>query len=121
MLSPGGSVHTFGMRYRIDVAFLDRQLKILRVTQQLCPWRICRAPARTRHVLELPAGTALKLQLQENTFVCIDHDLPARTTTCSRRSTQHDHLKFSLRIPHCARNQCHAASEHQQDAGSPMH
>ena len=121
MLSPGGSVHTFGMRYRIDVAFLDRQLKILRVTQQLCPWRICRAPARTRHVLELPAGTALKLQLQENTFVCIDHDLPARTTTCSRRSRQHDHLKFSLRIPQCARRHNHAVAEHQQDAGSPMH
>ena len=115
MLSPGGSVHTFGMRYRIDVAFLDRQLKILRVAPQLCPWRICRAPAKTRHVLELPAGAALKLQLRENTFVCIDHDLPARTATCSRLSTQHDDLKFSLRIPPSARRQ-RAAAEHR-DAG----
>lgn len=121
MLSPGGSVHTFGMRYRIDVAFLDRQLKILRVTPQLCPWRICRAPARTRHVLELPAGTALKLQLQENTFVCIDHDLPARTTTCLRRSTHHDHLKFSLRIPQCTRGHNAVVAEHQEDAGSRLH
>lgn len=120
MLSPGGSVHTFGMRYRIDVAFLDRQLKILRVTPQLCPWRICRAPARTRHVLELPAGTAVKLQLEKDSFVCIDHDLPARTTTCSRRSPEHDHLRFSLRIPQCRQTNA-AASEDQQDIASPTH
>lgn len=123
MLSPGGSVHTFGMRYRIDVAFLDRQLKILRLTTQVSPWRICRAPARTRYVLELLAGTAQQLQLQENTFVCVDHDLPARATICSRRSALHDHVRFSLRIPPCARRHAAggAATQQQRDVSSPMH
>lgn len=99
MLSPGGSVHTFGMRYCIDLAFLDRQLKILRVSPHVSPWRIRRAPAKTRHVLELPAGTAQQLQLRENTFVCVDHDLPARAAPCvagTRRQTQ---FRFSMRIP----------------------
>ena len=123
MLSPGGSVHTFGMRYRIDVAFLDRQLKILRLTSQLCPWRICRAPARTRHVLELPAGTALRLRLEENTFVCIDHERPARAATCSRRVSQQDHLRFSLRIPQCAQRRPtgSVAAEESHQGTSSMH
>jgi uncharacterized membrane protein (UPF0127 family) len=123
MLSPGGSVHTFGMRYSIDVAFLDRQLKILRLAPQVSPWRFCRAPARTRHVLELPAGTVQQLQLQENTFVCIDHDLPARATTCARHSVRRPDLRFSLRIPQCSRQRSAsgAAIKPQQDRSPPMH
>lgn len=103
MLSPGGSVHTFGMRYCIDLAFLDRQLKILRLSSQVSPWRICRAPANTRHVLELPAGTAQLLQLRENTFVCVDHDLPARAMPCRQSARRYTHVSFSMRIPQCSR------------------
>jgi hypothetical protein len=93
------------MRYSIDVAFLDRQLKILRVSHELSPWRVCRAPARTRHVIELPAGTLHNLRLQENTFVCLEHqELPARANGCTRQTRQHAAMRFSLRIPRCSRH-----------------
>lgn len=101
MLSPGGSVHTFGMRYAIDVAFLDRQLKILRLTPHLSPWRFCRAPAQTRHVVELRAGMVDALQLKVNTFVCLaSADYEARRERTERQlGACNPRLRFSLRWP----------------------
>ncbi|HMN46349.1 MAG TPA: DUF192 domain-containing protein [Povalibacter sp.] len=58
LLRPGGSVHTIGMRFAIDVLFLDRHLRILAITHQLTPYRFATAPSGTRSVLELAAGRA---------------------------------------------------------------
>jgi uncharacterized membrane protein (UPF0127 family) len=52
------AVHTFGMREAIDVAFLDRDLRVLRVTT-VPPRRIVWS-MRARHVLEMPAGSELR-------------------------------------------------------------
>lgn len=55
-IEPGGSVHTFGMRYPIDVVFVDGGGCVLRVLPWLRPGRLGRAPRGCRAVLELPAG-----------------------------------------------------------------
>lgn len=34
-----GSVHTCWMGYALDLVFLDRELRVLKVTEQLRPWR----------------------------------------------------------------------------------
>src|SRR4051794_10404064 len=49
------SIHTFGMRFPIDVAFLDERGRILRVEGSVGPWRLltCR---RAFAVIESPAG-----------------------------------------------------------------
>ena len=52
------SVHTFGMREAIDVAFLDRDHRVIRVTT-VPPRRIAWS-VRARHVLEMPAGSGLR-------------------------------------------------------------
>jgi uncharacterized membrane protein (UPF0127 family) len=56
LLRPASAVHMFFMRFPIDAVFLDRELAVLRVVEDLRPWRIasCRG---ARAVLELPAGT----------------------------------------------------------------
>lgn len=55
LLSPATSVHTFGMRFAIDVAFLDRAGRVLRmVTMQRN--RLGRPVLRARAVLEAEAG-----------------------------------------------------------------
>ena len=51
------SVHTWGMRYPIDVLFLDGEDVIVRIVGPLAPWRAAGARA-ARATLELPAGTA---------------------------------------------------------------
>jgi uncharacterized membrane protein (UPF0127 family) len=52
------AVHTFGMRVAIDVAFLDKDLRVIRVAT-VPPRRIVWS-VRARHVLEMPAGSELR-------------------------------------------------------------
>jgi uncharacterized membrane protein (UPF0127 family) len=63
LLQPASSVHTLFMRFPIDVVFLDRDLRVLRVADSVPPWRAVRR-RRSRLVLELPAGAAARLQLR---------------------------------------------------------
>ncbi|GLX51490.1 hypothetical protein Shyhy01_44400 [Streptomyces hygroscopicus subsp. hygroscopicus] len=56
LLSPAGSIHTFGMRIPIDVAYLDRRLTVLAV-RTMPPGRLGLPRPRSRHVLEAEAGT----------------------------------------------------------------
>ncbi|MEU6483205.1 DUF192 domain-containing protein [Streptomyces sp. NPDC046887] len=55
LLTPCGSVHTFGMGFAIDVAYLDRGLRVLDVVT-MAPGRLGRPRLRARHVLEAEAG-----------------------------------------------------------------
>ncbi|MFC7978664.1 DUF192 domain-containing protein [Streptomyces cinereoruber] len=49
------SVHTFGMRFAIDVAYLDRSFRVLSVVT-MRPGRLGMVRPRGRHVLEAEAG-----------------------------------------------------------------
>jgi uncharacterized membrane protein (UPF0127 family) len=50
------SVHTVGMRFAIDVAWLDHEGRVLRI-RTMRPWRISRWVPRAAGVLEAEAGT----------------------------------------------------------------
>ena len=70
------SVHTVGMRFAIDVAFLtwpgqDRVARVLGVRESVAPLRVAALPRKGRSVpaseiatLELPAGQAVALGLR---------------------------------------------------------
>ena len=54
---PSRGVHTWGMRFTIDVLALDEEGNVIDCVSNLRPWRV-RLPRRgTAGVLELPAGT----------------------------------------------------------------
>ncbi|WP_103509998.1 DUF192 domain-containing protein [Streptomyces sp. SM13] len=55
MLTPCGSVHTFRMRFPIDVAYLDRKFTVLAV-RTMKPGRLGLPRLRARHVVEAEAG-----------------------------------------------------------------
>jgi uncharacterized membrane protein (UPF0127 family) len=55
LLRPATSVHTWFMRFPIDVVFLDRELQVQKIVTGLGPWRIAFGRG-TRAVLELAAG-----------------------------------------------------------------
>jgi uncharacterized membrane protein (UPF0127 family) len=55
LLSPANSVHTFRMRLSIDVAYLDRNLRVIAV-RTMRPGRLGLPRVRARHVLEATAG-----------------------------------------------------------------
>ena len=67
-IRPCGSVHTIGMRYAIDVLFLDRQQRVLMVKRRLEPLRFSGA-GHAHSTLELHAGTAAAIAVGEGSHV----------------------------------------------------
>lgn len=55
LILPSSGVHTWGMRFPIDVVALDRHLRVLDVKEHLGSFRIAAVGWTTRSVLELPA------------------------------------------------------------------
>jgi uncharacterized membrane protein (UPF0127 family) len=57
LLQPASSVHTFFMRFAIDVVFLNRDGEVLKVADRVRPWRTSAAKG-AKAVLELGPGEA---------------------------------------------------------------
>src|SRR5262249_45017392 len=71
-IRPCQQVHMIGMRYPVDVAFLDDEHRVVRAIAGLPPGRISpRVPAATS-VLELPSGTLGRGGLWEGARVDIE-------------------------------------------------
>jgi uncharacterized protein len=64
LIDAAPSVHMFFMRFPIDVVFLDRDWKVVRIVHALKPWRVAGA-RRAVAALELPAGAAAAAGLVE--------------------------------------------------------
>lgn len=56
LLEPCASVHTIGMRFPIDVIFLDKDNKVLKIKENMGLFRFCFAPNGVVKVLELKKG-----------------------------------------------------------------
>ena len=54
---PCPMIHTFFMKFPIDVIFLDRELKVRRVMEDLKPWRMSPWVFSAHSVLELAGGS----------------------------------------------------------------
>ena len=54
-IKPCQSIHTFWMRFSIDVLFLDKQGVVVHFVESMKPFRVSRHILRARSVLELPA------------------------------------------------------------------
>ena len=57
LLKPASSVHMAFMRFPIDAVFLDRDLRVVRITADLRPWRAAGSRG-AKAVLEIPVGEA---------------------------------------------------------------
>ena len=57
LIEPCRGVHMFGMRYPIDVAFLDRTGRVVGICRALAPGARSPFVRAARSALELPAGT----------------------------------------------------------------
>jgi hypothetical protein len=58
---PCESVHTFWMRFPIDLVYLDRKKRIRKLKSSVPAWRLS-ACLRAHSVIELPAGTIFQTQ-----------------------------------------------------------
>ncbi len=66
LIEPSSGVHTFGMRFPIDVVALDRSLCVRGVWESLRPSRIAAVGLKTHKVLELPVGSIRESGTQVN-------------------------------------------------------
>ncbi len=57
LIRPSSGVHTWGMRYPIDIITLDSSDRVLGTWSHTPPWRVRGISLKTRSVLELPPGT----------------------------------------------------------------
>jgi hypothetical protein len=60
---PCESVHTFFMRFPIDLVYLDRRNRVRKVRSAVGPWRLS-ACLSAHSILELPAGVVLSSKTQ---------------------------------------------------------
>lgn len=83
-------IHTFFMRFSIDVLFLDKELHVIRAVPALPPFRTC-VVKQAVYVLELPVGsiqrsqTAAGDQIQMKT---VGHDTGSHSKVAPLEKTQ---------------------------------
>ena len=79
-IKPCESVHTFFMKFAIDLVYIDRGQKVRKVRHAVPPWRL--SACLTAHsILELPAGTAQQTGTQRGDQLVIE---PAPTPEPAR-------------------------------------
>lgn len=66
VIVPCSSIHTFFMRFNIDVVFLDSQNRVVVMANSLPPWRLFSSFFKGKLVIELPTGTLVKTRTTLN-------------------------------------------------------
>ena len=65
LVFPGcNSIHTFGMRFPIDVVFVDRSWRVVDVREAMRPWRIATPVWKAWGVVEMAAGSLKRVALE---------------------------------------------------------
>ena len=63
LIEPCNSVHTFFMRFAIDVVYLDKSHRVVKAVSALRPFRMSMGAKGAHAVIELPSGTIASTQL----------------------------------------------------------
>ncbi|TYQ12646.1 UNVERIFIED_CONTAM: hypothetical protein Cloal_3674 [Acetivibrio alkalicellulosi] len=70
-IKPCNSIHTFFMKYPLDVIYLDGNDKIVALDQNVLPGRIGKYHKNAVSVVELPVGTIKKAKVEVGQFIII--------------------------------------------------
>ena len=63
IIAPSNAIHTFFMRFAIDVAFVSKDGRVLKVRPNVPPWRMAGA-LRGFAVIEMPVGALARADTQ---------------------------------------------------------
>ena len=74
---PCEAVHTFGMKFPIDLVYLNRNKRVKKVRSGVAPWRLSACLA-AHSVLELASGTIHRTQTRPGDTLEISPALPLR-------------------------------------------
>jgi uncharacterized membrane protein (UPF0127 family) len=62
-LRPCNSIHTFFMKFSIDVLFLDKENRIIDIARNIPPYRVLSPRWRAASVIEMSAGSSKAAQV----------------------------------------------------------
>lgn len=71
-LTPFMWMHMFFMKFAIDIVFLGRDGRVLRISRKLRPWRVSAIVFGARRALELEAGAAAASATQIGDIIAIE-------------------------------------------------
>ena len=66
LIVPCSDIHTFMMADAIDVLYLDKDYKVVKIAPNLVPGKVFAPVKHARSVVELPVGSAAGLEIKEN-------------------------------------------------------
>lgn len=72
LLLPCKSIHTFGMRFNIDLVFLDKDFRIIKVERSVKPCRFAFASPKTKAVVEISSGWLPDDKLESGTMCVVE-------------------------------------------------
>lgn len=74
LISPSGnSIHTFFMKFPIDLVFIDSTGKVRFLKENVNPWKVVFAPVMGRtDCLELPSGTIARTETQMGDVIRVE-------------------------------------------------
>jgi uncharacterized membrane protein (UPF0127 family) len=70
IIAPSNAIHTFFMRFAIDVAFVSRNGRVLKIRHAVPPWRMA-AALRGYAVIELPPGALERAEVRKGDTLSI--------------------------------------------------
>ena len=68
LIRPCNSIHTFFMNFNIDVVFLNKDLKIVKIIRNMPPWRMSKIYFDAWQVLEFEGGS-LSENIEEGDYI----------------------------------------------------
>jgi uncharacterized membrane protein (UPF0127 family) len=71
LIKPCNSIHTFFMKFPIDVVYLDRKGKVLKIKHSLAPWRLSNCPFGYM-TLELCKNRIIATGIKQGDIIKID-------------------------------------------------
>lgn len=72
ILDPCNSIHTFFMRFSIDILFLDKNNKIIKAITCLKPFRLTSIYFSAAFAVELPPGTIQALSIRKGDTLLLE-------------------------------------------------
>jgi uncharacterized protein len=73
VINPCNSIHMFFMKFSIDVLYLDKNNRIIKIVTDLKPWRLSQA-LFAQKVVELESGTIAQMRIKCGDIVKIQEN-----------------------------------------------
>ncbi len=71
IIKPCCSIHTFFMKFNIDILFINKNNEIIALYENVKPWRILPIHATSSYVIELPSKTISDKNICKNDLIKI--------------------------------------------------